>query len=129
MSLEISDDHSIVLVQSRFNHYYPFLKVVFFERDMQIFVKERSFKPVMDITRMLKEFRIDHNSLFNIEVKKEMKVNEIETLFEKTYGLRAQIFRKSGNVWLETTVTGNWSLEEQNRQGQLITNQMAVKWS
>ena len=124
MILEISDDQSIVLVKCRFNHCYPYLKIDFFEKDLRIFVKERLFKPIVDSTRMLKEFRIHSQNTYNIQVNKEMKVNEIETAFEKTYGLRAQVFRKSGNVWLETTVTGNWSLEEQNRQGQLITTQM-----
>ena len=36
----------------------------------------------------------------------------------KTFGLSAQVFRLSGDVWLETTSTDNWTLEEQNSTGQ-----------
>jgi hypothetical protein len=33
-----------------------------------------------------------------------------------------QVFRKSGKVWLETTVTDGWTLEEQNLQGEALSN-------
>jgi hypothetical protein len=28
-----------------------------------------------------------------------------------------QVFRKSGNVWLETSATDAWSLKQQNQEG------------
>jgi len=53
-----------------------------------------------------------------ITIAPGMTVNELEQNFKDVYGLSVQVFRKSGKVWLETTVTDGWSLEEQNRQGE-----------
>lgn len=45
-----------------------------------------------------------------------MTVSELEQHFADVYGLSVQVFRKSGEVWLETTTTDNWSLEKQNQE-------------
>ena len=44
--------------------------------------------------------------------------------FGEVYGLGVQVFRKSGNVWLETTVTDSWTLKEQNDQGESLSEFM-----
>ena len=54
----------------------------------------------------------------DINIVPKMTVKELEQQFLHLYGLFVQVFRKSGNVWLETTVTDNWTLEQQNRQGE-----------
>lgn len=48
----------------------------------------------------------------------DMTVTDLEQSFNTIYGLGVQVFRKSGKIWLETTVTDGWTLEEQNRQGE-----------
>lgn len=123
MNLDITDDQTILQLQGRFHDFYPFLKIDFFENYMQVYPREKQFRSI-DYSRLLGEFRVHGNASDIIPVKNEMKVKEIENAIDEAYGLRAQIFRRSGNVWLETTVTNNWSLEEQNRQGELITTQM-----
>lgn len=52
----------------------------------------------------------------------ELTVAGLEKLFVETYGLNAQVFRKSGNVWLETTMTDNWTLKQQNDHGRELSN-------
>jgi hypothetical protein len=56
-----------------------------------------------------------------------MTVTEIEKSFNRFYGLNTQILRKSGNIWLGTTVTDNWTLEEQNKQGESLSTQINSK--
>ncbi len=46
-----------------------------------------------------------------------MKVRTLENVFYETYGLKVQVFRLSGNIWLQTTSTDEWTLHEQNRKG------------
>jgi hypothetical protein len=53
-----------------------------------------------------------------------MTVSELEKSFTEIYGLYTQVFRKSGNIWLVTTITDNWTLNEQNQQGEIITKQL-----
>jgi hypothetical protein len=33
-------------------------------------------------------------------------------------GLTAEVFRKSGNVWVETSLTNNWTLQQQNAEAE-----------
>jgi len=51
-----------------------------------------------------------------------MTVAEMEERFRDIYGLGVQVFRKSGTIWLETTVTDGWTLEDQNKQGEALSN-------
>ena len=51
-----------------------------------------------------------------------MTVGDLEQRFQDVYGLSVQVFRKSGKVWLETTVTDNWTLDEQNDKEQSLSN-------
>jgi hypothetical protein len=56
----------------------------------------------------------------NIDFNGQTTVWELEQEFEKKFGLHIQVFRKSGSIWLETTATDNWSLEQQNEQGKFL---------
>ena len=44
-------------------------------------------------------------------------ISEFEKMLLKMFGLNVQVFRRSGNLWLQTTTTDNWTLEEANRKG------------
>ena len=52
-----------------------------------------------------------------------MKVNELEKIFKDRFNLAVQVFRKSGNLWLETTMTDNWTLQQQNNHGGEISTE------
>ena len=52
---------------------------------------------------------------------------ELENNFETMFGLHVQVFRKSGNIWLETTATDNWSLKQQNETGQFLDEDLKIE--
>jgi hypothetical protein len=54
-------------------------------------------------------------------------VQDVEQLLWDAFGLSVQVFRKSGNLWLETTVTDQWSLAYQNEQGRELSEQFDRK--
>lgn len=54
-------------------------------------------------------------------IRKGMTVAELEELFLNNYGLEAQIYRQSGKLWLETTLTNSWTLSQQNMEGKAIS--------
>ncbi len=124
MKQEIKDDQTIEEVQEMFHHLFPFLKVVFFERHPDGLLKNKLNQPIIDRNKLLGEFRLDKIDNGELVITNDIKVSEFEQYIDASYCLHAQVFRRSGNVWLETTVTSNWTLEEQNWQGQLITMQM-----
>jgi hypothetical protein len=49
-------------------------------------------------------------------------VEEIEGIFNNKFGLNIQLFRKLGNVWIETVNTDNWTLKEQMKRSEESQN-------
>jgi hypothetical protein len=41
-------------------------------------------------------------------------VSELEQQFQDIFEISAQVFRKNGDYWLQTTATDSWTLGEQN---------------
>jgi len=64
-------------------------------------------------TRTLEECRTIPNK-GEIGITPLLTVSELEQRFQDVYGLGVQVLRKSGRVWLETTVTYGWTIEQQN---------------
>jgi len=56
-----------------------------------------------------------------LDIKDAMSVLELENALIDEFGLSAQVYRKSGNIWLETTMTDNWTLKQQNDHGRELT--------
>ena len=47
-------------------------------------------------------------------------VAELETDFWESFGLSVQVFRQSGNLWIETTLTDHWTLDNQNHEAEFL---------
>ena len=119
MKLTINDQQSIEQIRNSFNREFPFLKLEFFsKRHESGQASPLQFLIRKDVT--LKECRTVHLS-GEIIITPDMKVNELEQLLWTDFGLGVQVFRKSGKVWLETILTDTWSLEEQNKEGELLS--------
>ena len=119
MKITINDHRKISAIQEDFSSMFPFLKLEFFAKPHN--VNSASSKKMMKHNgKTLGECRIIHTKGF-LTLTPNMTVADLEQSFRDVYGLSVQIFRKSGNVWLETTVTDGWTLEEQNRQGEELS--------
>lgn len=119
MKIEINDNRKISAIQEDFAVEFPYLKLEFFSRPH----KPGGVSPKRQLKstdHTLGEFRSVHTT-GEIEIIPQMTVSALEQQFWKLYGLGVQVFRKSGKIWLETTVTDNWTLEEQNRQGEELS--------
>jgi hypothetical protein len=62
------------------------------------------------------------NKMVHIDVSGKRTVSDVEKDFEELLGISARLYRKSGNVWVETTLTNDWPLGEQNEEGRLISS-------
>lgn len=119
MKILINDRRKIHAIQEDFNKQFPYLKLEFFSKPHSI--GGGSPKKNMKVSsKTLGECRTIHDS-GTITITPEMSVSNLEQNFRDVYGLSVQVFRKSGKVWLETTVTDKWTLEEQNRQGESLS--------
>jgi len=107
------------MIQEEFNAAFPYLKLEFFS---QPYSKggEPTLKTIKPNSKTLGECRTLHKQ-GEITILDLTTVADLEHSFCDIYGLEVQIFRKSGRAWLETTITNNWTLNEQNTQGEALS--------
>ena len=115
MEIRIDDNKHISAIQAEFTRLFPYLKLEFFSMPHQA-GQLTAEKYLISPVRTIGECRKVHRS-GSIAVFPQMSVTQLEREFQHTYGLSVQVFRKSGDTWLETGVTDNWTLEKQNNIG------------
>jgi hypothetical protein len=120
MQLLIHGDRLISEVQEDFNSAYPFLKLEFFRNGQQ---KEVRYAASQKISRncKLRDSWILKKDKGIMDISDSMTVLELENAFMDEFGLSVQVFRKSGNIWLETTMTDHWTLKRQSDHGREIS--------
>ncbi len=98
-----------------FNDALPFLKIEFFKEPC---IKGQRFSRDKMTTNNQTLDKIRHINTYGVlKFSERTKVSELEKKFFTSFGLCVQVFRKSGNIWLETTATENWTLGQQNEEG------------
>ena len=122
MKITINDHRKIFAIQDEFNSIFPYLKLEFFSKPHK-HVGTSAKKFIKHNSKTLGECRTIHNK-GQITISSHMTVADLEQSFRDIYGLEVQVFRNSGKVWLETTVTDGWTLEEQNRQGEALSKKV-----
>ena len=119
MKIIINDHRKKIAMQKEFGEMFPYLKIEFFAKPH----KQNGSSPkklMKHPGKTLGECRTIHNKGI-ITITAQMTVADLEQNMNDVYGLSVQVFRKSGNAWLETTVTDNWTLEQQNHQGEELS--------
>lgn len=120
MNLQFDSTRMISDIQKDFNVQFPFLKLEFFQNN------DSRKAPLSPKNRVMHNRRIGElqPSILNcvVEIRDNMKVKELEGIFKNQMGLFVQVFRRSGNLWLETTMTDNWTLRQQNEHGREISS-------
>lgn len=56
-----------------------------------------------------------------VDIDADTTVAELGNSFA-SFGLRTEVFRKSGNVWVPTVLTDSWTLQQQNNAGEELSN-------
>jgi hypothetical protein len=112
MKLTVTEGMYIRDIQKAFNEEYPYLKLEFFRHKhgmRQLSPKKERLDPLTIIP-----FSDGQAKSWSLDAGKEITVGEFEKeCWEKT-GVAVQVFRKSHNLWIETSLTDNWTLEKQN---------------
>ena len=125
MKITINDRRKIFAIQKEFGKLFPYLKIEFLAKPHKAGAPS-SKKIMKHPSKTLAECRTIHNDGM-ITITPYMRVIDLEQNFRDVYGLSIQVFRKSGNAWLETTVTDGWTLEKQNQQGEMLSGFLSNK--
>jgi hypothetical protein len=118
MHLLINNERAISDLQREFSSMFPYLKLEFFSK-LHATGKSSRLKFKLPVQRKLGDIRKLHNE-GQVLIDPEMTVADLEQTFGTNYGLGIQVFRKSGDVWLETILTDSWTLARQNEQGEFL---------
>lgn len=113
MEIQIDKTKTIKSIQEEFQKKFPCLKLEFYKQDQsQGDGTPKNYTLKNNLT--FGEAQKKHESSETISINELMKVGELEHAFAKKFGISAQVFRKSGELWLQTTTTDSWTLAKQN---------------
>jgi len=115
MKLLIRRGTSVENVKKSFSNCYPFLKIELYKAviDGQLtHLKKESLPSNLAFDKLIK-----NSDETVIDIGKAITVAELENQFANI-GLGAEVFRKSGTVWIETSLTDNWTLQQQNTEAE-----------
>lgn len=115
-TITIKDDQKLSDVKDAFNAKFPHLKIEFYKGSHE--ENEGSGKKeLLDDSLYLRDIRSNHAE-GELSVDGHLKTSSFEQNFMDHYGVNVQVFRKSGNLWLQTIATDNWTLAEQEKEAQ-----------
>jgi hypothetical protein len=120
MQLSIQGERLIADVQLDFTNAYPFLKIEFFRNGLKRQTRYHANLKIGNHARLKDAWNWKKDS-GQVSLGDSITVLELEEALMDEFGLSVQVFRKSGNVWLETTMTDNWTLKQQNDHGREIS--------
>ena len=123
--MKITDKKTIQEVQNEFNKKFPFLKIEFYKKAHG----EHEGSPddlKWDTDLTIGEIRNRTNS-GDLSIDGALTVGALENNFSEQYGLNVQVFHKSGNLWLQTTATDEWTLDKQNNKAKDFAEFQASK--
>jgi hypothetical protein len=115
MEIVINEKMTIREFQNQLNSFFPFLKVEFFNEphaEGKASPKSAMIKPT---ARLIDIMNHKNGGLFVFD--EETKVKDFEAKLWDDFGLSAQVFRLSSNLWIETSFTDGWTLGKQNNEG------------
>ncbi|MFN8278468.1 MAG: hypothetical protein U0T84_13370 [Chitinophagales bacterium] len=119
MEIAIHDNRKLRDIQSEFRTYFPYLKIEFFDVPYEPGKAQRRDHLLMPERKVGACRKIHRDGA--IEIIPGKTVMQLENEFWSQFGLSVQVFRHSGNVWIETSLTDSWSLKRQNDEGRELS--------
>lgn len=113
--MTITDNRSIASIQREFQTHFPFLKLEFYDTEHVAGEGSPLNQQYQDNSKTIGEIRKKHTE-GDLSINGHLLVKNLEKRFYVQYGLNVQVFRKSGNTWLQTVSTDSWTLSEQNNK-------------
>lgn len=94
-------------IQKEFSEMYPFLKIELTDKKQPVKVVSGNGFP---------------GNCEHVDISSNRTVAQLETDFRTILDLPIQVFRRAGNLWIETSLTHDWTLDQQNKEGELFSN-------
>lgn len=122
MKIRIEDTRTISELKDQFNAAFPFLKLEFFKAPHESGESSRK-QDLLDHRMTLAKCRTNHSE-GDLVFSGSTTVEDLESKFQSVFGISVQVYRKSGKVWLQTSTTDSWTLEDQNERGSFMEQEV-----
>ena len=125
MKLIINDNITIKELQQQFSLGFLYLKLEFFDiPPTKNGLPKSHMYPAYKLLGACR--KMHHEGI--VQITPGDTVQKLEGIFWTEYGLSAEVFRKSGNLWIETTLSDSWTLKKQNAEGQIFSSAKGDKY-
>jgi hypothetical protein len=115
--LQLLKTRTVGDVQEDFSRQYPYLRIDFF-RELKGKLGSSLRQKLNRTAKLTSAGKLREG---DVEIYDAMTVGQLEKAFREYFGINIQVSRKSGPVWLETTVTDKWTLKQQNEHGRELS--------
>jgi hypothetical protein len=119
MELHLKEKTTYREVQEEFSLAYPFLKM-----DLVKPVKDRlgwTIRMENIQTEEILHPYYQNTGVHVVNIDSGKTLTLLKKEMEEILFLKVIVLRKSGNVWIETSLTKDWTLEQQNREGKYLS--------
>lgn len=114
MEIKLIKAGTIDEFQHLFGSGYPFLKIEFYNKSADL--SDRKNSKIQAAKTTFQQIGLIKDGI--IELKDDLTVGSLEKRLFDEFGVKSQIFRNSGKgLWIETSMTNDWSLAKQNEYG------------
>lgn len=105
-------------IQNAFQNEFPFLKIEFYKPKTKQGSNEKSEK----LNPSLPVITLNSGKVpAEISIMEDKSVSDIKSVLKEILDCNILIYRKSGNHWIETSYTEDWTLKQQNEEGKLMS--------
>jgi hypothetical protein len=123
MKILLFSNRTVEEIKEEFSAAYPYLKISFYTKKQEaegtLAEEVDPSTELIEVSGVLKEG--------DIEINPTDTIKEVERKFEKQYGLPVHIFRKQNGAWMNTTITDDLTLQEQNLWGREASKPLKTK--
>lgn len=116
-ALTIDERISVGDFQKEFNSIFPFLKIELYKpsREQHEEVGTKAMSILSPGDKM-------GSSAKRIEISSLTTVAQLKKMLSEKLGINSLIYRKSGSMWIETSLTEDWTLERQNHEAEQMNS-------
>lgn len=114
LTLRIDARKSAGDFKKEFNYAFPYLKIELFKN-----VGVQANRSIKTTTTLSSNQIIGKESTV-VDFDGSISVSDLKGMLMDKLGLVSQIYRKSGSMWIETSLTDDWSLDKQNHEAELM---------
>ncbi len=111
----ITPNSTIREIQKDFQAAFPGLNIAFYTKESMAYdaSSKKNEYPLDTVISSIASLQENVNIVLNAQ----QTVKDFENSLEAKMGLHVQVFRKSNDLWIQTTKTDHWTLEVQNGKG------------